>query len=741
MNFLTAMISRLLGRTNAPPVIPMGLSDDGSGPAVSAGKPSPLRVDPTSGALLVKATAGEGAGTLVDQGTAGVDPWLYSGQSVQNVGNTLLSTLGDGATFTGTWSDTNHTSMIVTSFRTDRDVSITMQFSSDGTNVHSSIGPYVLKANTNSPQVLTPSRRYYRILIANGSGDTANVATETRFYSNSGQLYARFQDTPNQLSSAIYTKALNIGQTEGGGVFVNQSISAEGHAEVAILAPRTAFGELAIAADAAGIQRSHFQYGFNSRLDRRRLTGSATFDRGTGTEKTLMIASTGTTPGSVAIGGSAKREVYFAGMGKKIEFTARFTTPTTGTEQWIAFGDERDGLGIGCNGSSFGIRHWYFGQYEVRTLEITTAATGTETATVTLNGVAVEVALVNASSNKNITANAIAKADYSSTGSGWNAYAYASGSSVYVVFVSRTAESLTGTFSLSSTGGAAGTFSRTVAGAAPTVDWIPQTSWSYDRFDGTSSAEAPVTTNPSGFAIDPTDLGVYKFSVQYLGNGDLLFFVENPANGQFCAAHLIARAGEFAQTSFGNMALPMTLYASNGATSNDIRVATASYYVANEGDRTLSGVSVPVRNFRTGVNSEVAIVSIRNPLVWNGEPNTIPLIMTDFDLTNTAGTGIASWRIVRNATLGTGASATASFVQPDANSPMLIDTTYAGAVTEGVDFAYAYQAPNQGTQRKFEFKSTDAGRIYPGETITICCSVNTGAGITCGAAFNVRQDE
>ena len=528
------------------------------------------------------------------------------------------------------------------------------------------------------------------------------------------------------------------GRTEGGGVFLSASMSPEGHQETVIVGPRTAFGELAVASDVPGIQRSHFQYGFNTRLDRRVLTGSATFDKGTGVEKTLMIASTGTTPGSVAIGGSARREVYFAGNGKKVEFTARFTTPTEGTEQWMGLGDERDGLALGCNGTTVGLRHWYFGQFEIRQLEVTVAASAGENATVTLNGVAKTVALVNASANKSITANAIASADYSTTGGGWDAFSYTSGASVYVVFIARVTGPLIGTYTLAS-GTAAGTFTRTTAGVAPTVEWIPQSTWSYDVLDGSSTSENPNATNPSGFELDPTDLGVYKLSIQYLGNGDLLFYVENPANGQFSIVHLIARAGEFAQTSFGNMALPITLYASNGATSTNVKVATASYYAANEGERVLSGVSVPARNFRTGITSEVAIMSIHNPLVWGDEPNTIPLVVTNFDLTNTGGTGLAAWRFVRNAVRGTGATATSSFVKAT-DSPMMIDTAYTGTVTGGTDVAYAYQAPAQGTQRAFDFVNTDAGRIYPGETWTVCVAVTTGAGITCGAALNVRPD-
>lgn len=95
---------------------------------------------------------------------------------------------------------------------------------------------------------------------------------------------------------------------------------------------------------------------------------------------------------------------------------------------------------------------------------------------------------------------------------------------------------------------------------------------------------------------------------------------------------------------------------------------------------------------------------------------------------------------MRNVALGSNSTATSQFVQPDPNAPLLLDTTYAGAVVGGTVVAQHYQAPNQGTQRTFDHKGTDAGRLYPGETLTVCGSVNTGAAITCGASFAIRVD-
>lgn len=75
MSLLQAFIDRFLGRTNPAPQVVLAVSDDGTADPVDAGKLSPLRADPTTGALIVTGASGASLGT-VSQGTGSdTSPW------------------------------------------------------------------------------------------------------------------------------------------------------------------------------------------------------------------------------------------------------------------------------------------------------------------------------------------------------------------------------------------------------------------------------------------------------------------------------------------------------------------------------------------------------------------------------------------------------------------------------------------------------------------------------------------
>lgn len=406
---------------------------------------------------------------------------------------------------------------------------------------------------------------------------------------------------------------------------------------------------------------------------------------------------------------------YKAGEGSKALLTARFTTGTAGTTQFTGFIDVSDGVAFGYNGTSFGILYRSFGQQEIRTLTVTAAATGAETATVTLNGVTKNVALTNGTINA--TAQAIGSADYTTIGSGWLAYAVGA----TVVFLSDVAGSLNGTYSLTSTGTAAGTFVQSNAGVTPTDTWIPQNTWNVDVCNGSSTPAIPNTSNPSGINLVPTNLQVYKFQVQYLGAGNLFFFVENPTNGQLSPVHLIQRAGQNTTTTFGNVNLPFGGYVGNGATANNMTFASACAYGATEGVRLITGPSISATATKTGITTEVPILTIRNDLTFNSVPNTCAIVMSFLNITNTGGNALGVWRVVRNATL-TGAL----FSRVDANTPMSQDSS-ATALSGGTVVVSYPQAQGTTSARTFDPLATDAGRIFPGETLTFTLSTTGSA--------------
>lgn len=80
MSLLQAWLSRIFNKTNLTPTIATAISDDGSGDPIAVGKPSPLRADPTTGALLVSSSGGGGGGGEVTQGTGDATvPWYMQG--------------------------------------------------------------------------------------------------------------------------------------------------------------------------------------------------------------------------------------------------------------------------------------------------------------------------------------------------------------------------------------------------------------------------------------------------------------------------------------------------------------------------------------------------------------------------------------------------------------------------------------------------------------------------------------
>lgn len=661
---------------------------------------------------------------------------------IVDAGNSNLGTLAAGATWTGTWVDLVGYAQIATSFKSDQDGEFSFQFSSDGITADRTVpivGTYSLPANTDSPQMLAPVRRFYRAIFKNTGGVQANLRIQTMLGANAASFKTRLVDQPSIFASVDIAKTIGFARTEGGGVIRNQSITAEGHSEVSVLGPTTAFGEVAVASDSAIVQLQNFHLiDSNPRLIQSQKTAGASFQIGTGNERYLLIASTGAGAGGSVLGGSVRRVPYRAGQGSKIAFTARFTTPTAGTEQWAGLGDVCDGFAIGCNGTVVGLKHWRYGQREVRTLQVTVAAAGAETATVTLNGVTKTVALV--AGGLAITANALARADYSATGGGWDAYAITISGVYYVVFVSRTAAPLTGVYSLASTGVAAGTFARTTPGVVPTTDWIPQTDWNVDVFDGSSTFDAPNDANPSGMDLVPTNLNVFRLQFQYLGAGKVGFRIESTETGQLVLANILQWAGANTLSSFGTIALPIQLYASNGAVATDIKVATASIYGGVEGARQVTGPGSVVRNSKTGIGgTETAVFAIYNPLIVNGQYNTAPIVLSEIVLTNSGGNGIVNWRVVRNATLGSGATATSVFTQPSTVTPLLVDTTFSTGASGGEEVFATYQPPNTTSTRTFDIANADIGRLYPGESLVVLAST-PGSNITAAATATYRWD-
>ena len=123
----------------------------------------------------------------------------------------------------------------------------------------------------------------------------------------------------------------------------------------------TAFGETLV-----GELHPQFQGSFEYTVSNTDLNANTVTAGGTVTQASAMaVVGTSTTTASDALFQSVQHAKYRAGIGGNSRFTALFTSPVAGTEQYIGVMDEagssetfENGYGIGYTGTTFGVHRW-----------------------------------------------------------------------------------------------------------------------------------------------------------------------------------------------------------------------------------------------------------------------------------------------------------------------------------------------------------------------------------------------
>jgi hypothetical protein len=124
---------------------------------------------------------------------------------------------------------------------------------------------------------------------------------------------------------------------------------------------KTAFGE-----NLVGQLYPQFQNSFEYTVDNTDLTENTVVNGGTITQSSAMaVISTSTTTSSSGMLESYRHAKYRSGIGGVARFTALFTSPVAGTEQYVGVMDVpgssfafRNGYSFGYTGTAFGIQRW-----------------------------------------------------------------------------------------------------------------------------------------------------------------------------------------------------------------------------------------------------------------------------------------------------------------------------------------------------------------------------------------------
>jgi hypothetical protein len=348
---------------------------------------------------------------------------------------------------------------------------------------------------------------------------------------------------------ATLGRSVIVGKDPGDG-YQNVSVAEDGSLEVSLAQPTTAFGEVRTSQPHPIVQIDAV-YGIQDNVET--FTDASP---GTGTVSTsngLFQCKTGVGVGGYGVIRTRRAVRYRPGQGSIFRWTASFSTPTALSLQAAGAFNTTNGFFVGHDGANnFGVMHRTGGRHEVRTLTISGAAGGAENVQLTLNGVLYSIPVTAGTTVDN--ANEIT--DWLNANQGvWEAYQNDS----TVKLFGLDAANLNGTYTVSSAT-LTGSIARDGAGAANTETWVYQGSFSVDQLNG---------SGPSGMTIDPTKGNVFECDMQYLGFGDVLMKIENPATGRFFTFHKFSFANTRTIPTLLNPTLKVGwVSASLGSTTN-----------------------------------------------------------------------------------------------------------------------------------------------------------------------------
>lgn len=447
------------------------------------------------------------------------------------------------------------------------------------------------------------------------------------------------------------------------------------------------------------------------------------------TTSTSWQVQSGTSAGGYARLATSKYMTYLPGQGSMFRWTAAFTA--TGTDK-NALGitsivqntgpvDREDGYSFGYSGLTgtdpttgadrrkIGILHRRGGRAETRQLTITTAPTGTQTATVTVNGTAYTVSLTTSASTA-YTARQIALALIAQTDAEnlWDIEACAN----IITFSYYSPGAQSGTYSFSSAGAgtlAVGTFSQIAAGLSPTDVWTYVDDWDNNTIQ-----------------FDPTKLNVFGIDFRWLGAGRVRFFMEDPSTGKMVLVHTQRWASTSLAPHINKPSLRL-IYRSGTTNpavtpSQNVIVSGASVFAGIQGVINQTGGSQAWYNIDSTSRPKDLVhhlMSLQNPYVRASAVNKSSILLQNLTIATQNADPCVVY-VVKN-TLGT---SDLLVYQPIPNTTFSMFAQYSvSAVTENLALDRITNIQTLGINSSAEFPLENYNlTLAPGETVSVFIS-------------------
>lgn len=366
----------------------------------------------------------------------------------------------------------------------------------------------------------------------------------------------------------------------------------------------TAFGEPLAISPTAVIQLDAI---YGTTTDVIQLYNSGT-SSSAGSNNQIYRVESGTTQGGYGVLRSKRFLRYRPGQGIVTRFTAAFTQGQAGSIQYAGVANQENRIAFGWDGDRFGVCRSTGGKATILLMRMTTAPNATQTATITLNGVAYTVTLAATTSD-------IAVQTITNRVGGYGGWLFQQTDGA-MLWLAPTLGPMNGTFSFTSTGNATATFTVKQAGVAQTDYWTYQEDWNIDRMDGSNN----IDTNPSGMTLDHTKLNVYQMNMRWLGAGVISYALEDQASGSMVYVHREHYVNQHTLPHTLNPSFKITYAAFNTTGTNNVTVIGASMYGAVEGTIFLNELTRSYYATKAGLSKDEThhLLTIKNSVVTNG---------------------------------------------------------------------------------------------------------------------------
>lgn len=350
-------------------------------------------------------------------------------------------------------------------------------------------------------------------------------------------------------------------------------------------------------------------YGITSEVFQTYTSGTGAF---AGANTGMFEVQSGTSVGGYGVLRTKRFLKYRSGQGVLNRFTALFTTPVANSTQRAGLFNQENAVQFGYNGIRFGALRATGGKAHITILTINTAPTGSQTVTITLNGVAYTVSVTAGTTNQAASQIANRVGGYTD----WLVEV----TDNKVMFLSSSLGPKNNTYSMSSSGTgtlAAGTFSTKQSGVAQTETWYYQDEWNHDVLDGSGD---PVT-NPSGMLLDPTKLNVYQIQLRWLGAGMITFSIEDQISGQIIPVHTVHYTNQHTRPHLDNPSFKLGYVTYSLGSTTNLTVRGGSMMGAIEGDIRQTELNRAYSTSKSSLNTSDTVyhmMTIRNPIITIG---------------------------------------------------------------------------------------------------------------------------